>query len=113
WVAVRADQVVGTISAVPEGATLHLRSLGVVPTAHRTGVGDLLINRATEWAFPTGFDRLTLETTPFLRAAQRLYTRHGFVVADHAARDLHGTPLVTMIQDLAAIRDAVNAERSC
>src|SRR5262249_51849726 len=114
WVAVRAEQVVGTISAVPDGATLHLRSLGVAPPARRAGVGDMLITRATEWAFPTGFDRLSLDTTPFLLAAQRLYSRHGFRVADQPAQDLHGTPLITMTQDLAAIRDAIRAgDASC
>jgi GNAT superfamily N-acetyltransferase len=108
-VAVRGGEVIGTISAVPDGATLHLRSVAVVPAARGAGVGDQLINRATEWAFPTGFDRLTLDTTPFLLAAQRLYARHGFVVGDRPAHDLHGTPLVTMTQDLAAIREAANA----
>jgi GNAT superfamily N-acetyltransferase len=105
WVAVRSSDVIGTISAVPDGSTLHLRSMAVVPLARGLGVGDLLINRATEWALPTGFDRLTLDTTPFLVAARRLYERHGFVIADQPARDLHGTPLVSMVQDLASIRE--------
>jgi uncharacterized protein len=105
WVAVRGRDVIGTVSARPEGATLHLRSMGVVPAARGMGVGDLLINRATEWAFPTGYDWLRLETTPFLAAAARLYARHGFVVTDAPPRDLHGTPLLTMVQDLRSVRE--------
>jgi GNAT superfamily N-acetyltransferase len=57
WVAVRGGDVIGTISAVRVGATLRLRGVAVVPSARGTGVGDLLLNRATEWASPTGFDR--------------------------------------------------------
>jgi uncharacterized protein len=106
WVAVRDRQVIGTLSAVPTGSTLHLRGMAVVPEARGLGVGDLLINRATEWALPTGFDRLSLDTTPFLAAARRLYERHGFVVADQPARDLYGTPLISMVQDLTSIREA-------
>ena len=101
-----------TIAAVPDGATLYLRSMAVVPAARGSGVGDVILNRATEWAFPTGFDRLTLDTTPFLAAARRLYTRHGFVVVDQAVRDLHGTPLITMTQDLGAIREQARADAS-
>ncbi len=104
WVAEQGGTVIGTVAAVPDGATLHLVDLVVVPPARRRGVGRLLITRLTEWAFPTGYDHLDARWPATSDAALRLLARHGFATVRATDGD---TSTVTMQQDLAAIRSLI------
>src|SRR5262245_22719513 len=49
WVAERHDELVGTISAVPNGAELYLRSLAVLPNARGCGVGRVLLQQVEQF----------------------------------------------------------------
>ena len=100
WVATRGGGILGTVSAVPRGGQLYIRSLAVHPDARGLGIGELLIIEATDWAIDSGFDSLRLETTPFLETSQRLYLRCGFTYDGITRGDLHGTPLVAMVRQL-------------
>src|SRR5947199_276034 len=42
WVALREGAIVGTVSAVPKGQALYVRSMGVLPSARGQGIGELL-----------------------------------------------------------------------
>lgn len=99
WVAVRAGCVVGTVSAVPRGRELYVRSMAVVPSARGQRAGELLLRRVEEFALAHGHERLTLTTTPFLSRAIRLYERAGFKRSGRVL-DLFGTPLFEMLKDL-------------
>lgn len=100
WVAVREGCVVGTVSAVPRGRELYVRSMAVVPSARGRRVGELLLGRVEEFALAHGHTRLTLTTTPFLSRAIRLYERAGFRPSGRGPLELFGTPLFEMSKDL-------------
>jgi ribosomal protein S18 acetylase RimI-like enzyme len=99
WVAVQDDRVLGTVSVVPQGRGLYLRSMAVHPTARGQGIASRLLLAVEEFAMSEGYGRLVLTTTPFLAAAIQLYERAGFrLTGEHA--DLFGTPLLWMAKDL-------------
>ena len=100
WVAVRDAVVVGTVSAVPRGEELYVRSMAVIPSARGQRVGELLLKQVEGFAVARGFERLTLTTTPFLGRAIRLYEGAGFRRSGRGPLDLFGTPLDEMVKDL-------------
>ena len=101
WVAVGdVGVVVGTVSAVPRGEELYVRSMAVVPSARGWRVGESLLARVEEFARAHGHARLTLTTTPFLSRAIRLYERAGFRPSGRGPLELFGTPLFEMSKDL-------------
>lgn len=100
WVAVRGESIVGTVSAVPKGRALYIRSMALLPAVRRQGIGRLLLQAIEEFAHARGYQRLFLSTTPFLLRAIRLYEHFGFRRSDEGAKDLFGTPLFTMVKTL-------------
>ena len=107
WVAAQADQLVGTISAVPASEGLYIRSMAVLPAARGHGIGHLLLQAVEQFAIMQGFQRMFLSTTPFLAAAIRLYERFGFHRSNDDPHELFGTPLFSMVKLLEpAVRAA-------
>ena len=96
WIALLHRTVVGTVSAVPRGEALYVRSMAVVPEVRGRGVGRLLLEQVERYADERGFRCLDLSTTPFLTSAIALYERAGFSQSDGELRELCGTPLVNM-----------------
>lgn len=89
-VALRAEEVVGTVTFYPEAhldghawppGVASLRLLAVHPSARRTGVGHALVDACVARARRTGASHLGLHTAPFMDAANRLYRERGFVRA--------------------------------
>jgi GNAT superfamily N-acetyltransferase len=79
WVAMRADEAIGTCSAKALDEGLYLRGMAVSPRARGRGVGRMMLSTAEEFAIDAGARRLMLSTTPFLTSAIVLYERCGFV----------------------------------
>ena len=104
WLAFRNAEVLGTVAAVLEGQSAHIRGMAVLPAARRLKVGRRLLEHVECWAFQEGCNRLFLSTTPFLHAAIRLYEKFGFERIDKGARDLFGTPLFTMEKALPGVK---------
>lgn len=100
WVALRNEMIVGTVSAVPKGEALYVRSMAVDPGARAKGIGRELLEHVEAFAAQNGFQRLFLSTTPFLSRAIRLYEQSGFCRSDEGPGDLFGTPLLTMVKTL-------------
>lgn len=100
WIAVRASEVVGTVSVVPKGDALYIRSMAVVPAARGHRVGESLLRQVESFAAEHGYARLVLSTTPFLNSAIRLYENFGFRRNETEPHDLFGTPLFTMEKTL-------------
>jgi ribosomal protein S18 acetylase RimI-like enzyme len=100
WVAVRANVIVGTVSAHSEGAALHIRSMAVHPTMRGRGIGKLLLARVEDFACAKGYERLLLNTTPFMNRAIRLYERFGFAFTG-TEHTWFGTRLRSMTKELA------------
>ena len=99
WLAEGAGQVLGTVSVVPRPGELYIRSLAVHPAARGQGIGARLLRAVEEFATPRGYQRLVLTTTPFLRAAIRLYEHAGFRFTGEQD-DLFGTGLLWMAKVL-------------
>jgi uncharacterized protein len=100
WVALCNEAIVGTVAAVAKGEALHVRGMGIVPTARGKRIGELLLKHVETFASARGHERMTLSTTPFLFRAIRLYERCGFQRSSEEPFELFGTPLFTMVKNL-------------
>src|SRR5258708_1107473 len=78
WVAVDEDEIVGSVSVVPETDWLYIRSMAVVPKAQGLGIGSKMLQEAECYAADNGFDKLFLYTTYFSASAIKLYEKNGF-----------------------------------
>ncbi len=87
-VAVRAGELVGSITYVPGPESDYaefrapdeagIRMLVVAPHAQRQGVGTALVHACADRARGAGKARISLHTTPQMAAAQRMYEGLGF-----------------------------------
>jgi GNAT superfamily N-acetyltransferase len=100
WIAIENETVAGTVSVVPYGEALLIRSLAVPPSNRGQGVGELLLHHVEKYAYQKGYSRLFLSTTPFLTPAIRLYERFGFRRSKEGPSDRFGTPIFTMVKEL-------------
>ncbi len=108
WVAVLDEEIVGTVSFVPEPEWLYIRSMAVSPEAQGMGIGHKLLDEIEEYAIENGFDRLFLYTTYFSTDAIRLYEKQGFIRGrDTTAEEWYGTPGLAMDKKLNAFRASV------
>ena len=96
WVALRDNQIVGTVSVVPKDGSLYIRGMAILPAARGARIGELLLKQIESFAAEHNHRRLFLSTTPFLARAIRLYEKFGFQRNGEGPHDLFGTPLVTM-----------------
>ena len=94
WVATYSDEIVGTISVVPNDDGFFIKSVAVSPDARRQGLGAKLIAHAEQLALKQGARFLELTTTSFLVDAGRLYKKLGFRQSGYS--DLFGTRLIKM-----------------
>jgi GNAT superfamily N-acetyltransferase len=96
WVSLLNSEIIGTVSAVPNGDSLYIRSMAILPTARGNHLGKLLLDHIELYAREHGHHRLYLSTTPFLYSAIRLYESYSFHRSDPPPHDLFGTPLFSM-----------------
>jgi len=96
WVSLLNGEIIGTVSAVPGGESLYVRSMAVLPAARGYHLGQQLLDQVELYAREQGHNRLYLSTTPFLRRAIRLYENHGFRRTTAGPQELFGTPLFSM-----------------
>jgi len=101
WVAEQNGILVGTVSVVSQGEELYIRGMAVSPSARGSRLGELLLTEIERFATDGSYQRLALSTTPFLLHAIRLYEHYGFQRTDAPPHDLFGTPLFTMVKNLA------------
>lgn len=101
WVAVANDEIVGTVSVVPEPEWLYIRSIAVLPQVQGLGVGQKLLETVERYAIENGFDKLFLYTTYFSSSALRLYEKNGFYkVRDTPEEEWFGTPGLAMEKEI-------------
>jgi ribosomal protein S18 acetylase RimI-like enzyme len=96
WIAVRKNELLGTVAAVVKADSVYMRGMAVLPAARGLGVAARLLEQVEHFAAERGQPRIFLSTTPFLHAAIRLYEKHGFQRIHAGPHDLFGTPLFTM-----------------
>lgn len=100
WIAVENEIVVGTVSGVPDGTRVLIRSMAVLPSRRGQGIGEALLRQVEDYSYENGCRHLFLSTTFFLTSAIRLYERFGFRTSDEGPRDRFGTPIFTMVKHL-------------
>ena len=101
WIAERDEIIVGTVSVVPQGESLYIRGMAVLPSARGMRIGATLLTQVEQFALAGDFKRLVLSTTPFLNRAIQLYEHFGFRRTTGGSNDLCGTPLFTMEKRLS------------
>jgi GNAT superfamily N-acetyltransferase len=104
WIAVRDDDVIGSLSAVPDGAAVQLRDLAVEAASRGAGVGELLLTRAGEWALPAGFEKLRIDIPQPLEAARRLCASRGFVTTAETETRQDDVAVTTFVRDIREFR---------
>jgi GNAT superfamily N-acetyltransferase len=73
------DEVPGTCAVIRCNSKLYeLAKMAVSPVARGRGYGDLLVERAIEFARAAGAETLMLLSNSRLEPALRLYEKHGF-----------------------------------
>lgn len=77
------NQVVGGGGIAPlsgaEETICELQKMYFLPVARGKGLGSELIEKCLKFAKEMGFKTCYLETLPYMKAAQKLYTKNGFV----------------------------------
>lgn len=100
WVAFDDEMMVGTVSVIPKGSSLYIRSMAVLPKARGKKIGELLLSEIESFAIEHNCETLILSTTPFLHRAIRLYESFGFERNNEGPLDLFQTPLFTMMKKM-------------
>jgi len=92
WGALQNDGIVGTVSAVPKGEAVYIRSMAILPTARGQGIGKLLLRQVERFAYTHGYKRLFLSTTLFSFGLSGSTSNLDFDVAVKALRICLGRP---------------------
>ena len=100
WAALKNERIVGTVSAVPDGERLYIRSMAVLPEAQGLGIGRKLLETIENYAARNGFEKLFLYTTPYLPSAIRLYEQNGFMRGELKTEGFFGTTYFAMERKL-------------
>lgn len=96
WLAVRGDQVVGSIvvdGSERAGSVAHLRWFILSPEARGHGLGRRMMRAAMEFCRATGFESAYLWTLADLDAAIHLYEVEGFQVVERLQGSQWGKPV--------------------
>lgn len=101
WIAERAGERVGCVFCVPGDApeVAVLRILLVDPRARGHALGHRLVATAIEFAREAGYRRIRLWTNDPLRAARRVYLRHGFELVEQTPHRSFGVELVGQVYE--------------
>jgi putative acetyltransferase len=88
WVVSDASEIWGGGGIAPllgaDSSVCELQKMYFNKELRGLGWGDRLIRKAMDRARALGFERMYLETMPYMIAAQNLYRRHGFRYLDHS-----------------------------
>ena len=92
WVAVEADQVIGSVTFCPVGSSFReigrndegeFRMLAVKPTARGRGIGHALVDLCLTRSRELGYTGIRMSTMDRMTSAHRVYERLGFARAPH------------------------------
>jgi DNA-binding MarR family transcriptional regulator len=96
WIAVRDDQIVGSVFLMRESDRIgKLRLLYVEPEARGLGLGRQLVDQCIRFARDCGYRTLTLWTNDVLVPARRIYRAAGFTCVAREPHHSFGKDLVS------------------
>jgi DNA-binding MarR family transcriptional regulator/GNAT superfamily N-acetyltransferase len=102
WIAVRAEEIIGSVFVTKGSDTVaKLRLLYVEPAARGTGLGRHLVDTCIAFAREKGYRTLSLWTNDVLVPARRIYQAAGFSCVDAKPHHSFGKDLVGEIWELS------------
>lgn len=100
WVALRNEEVIGTVAVVKKEEDLYIRGMSVLPGARGSKTGWKLLKAVEEFAIENNVKSLLLSTTPYLSAAIHLYKKFGFEQVGEMDNSFYGTLVFQMRKHL-------------
>jgi len=91
WVALKDGKtVVGTVAIRDMGGdAAKLNRMFVVTDLHGMGVGQLLLDKALEYAVHADFSKIVLNTNRKMKRAHRFYEKNGFIVTGEDEKEFY------------------------
>jgi len=83
WVALDGDKVVGTVAIRDMGGNVaKLNRMFVLVNYHGTGIGQILLDQALDFASEKKFSKIILNTYELMHRAHRFYEKNNFTRKD-------------------------------
>ncbi|MEK7598017.1 MAG: GNAT family N-acetyltransferase [Patescibacteria group bacterium] len=83
WVAIKDGHVIGTVAIKDLGDKIaRLKRMFVLIDYHGSGVGQKLLNHATNFAKNQGFIKIILNTHKVMKRAHKFYEKNNFIRKD-------------------------------
>ncbi len=90
WVALREGKVVGTVGVRDGGNQVaKLKRMFVLVDQHGSGIGQQLLDTATDFAEQEGYKKMVLNTHEKMQRAHKFYERNGFLQTDKTGDKIH------------------------
>jgi GNAT superfamily N-acetyltransferase len=90
WVALKGDELVGTVGIRDLGEGLAiLKRMFVKSTYHGSGLGQQLLDTALQFARSKGYTRITLNTHKNMKRAHHFYEKNGFLFTKEKKKDMY------------------------
>jgi len=100
WVAIRDNNVIGTVAVVQKEDALYIRGMAVLPEGRGSKIGWKLLEIIEQYAVENKFKKLLLSTTPYLPSALKLYEKFGFKKVGQMDNSFYGTLIFRMVKAL-------------
>lgn len=89
WVALKGDELVGTVGIRDLGEGLAiLKRMFVKSTHHGSGLGQRLLDTALQFARSKGYTRMTLNTHKNMKCAHHFYEKNNFILIREKGEDM-------------------------
>lgn len=96
WVALKNEDVIGTVAVIKKGEDLYIRGMSVLPGARGLKAGWKLLKAVEKYAIENSVKGLLLSTTPYLASAIHLYKKFGFEQVGEMDDSFYGTLIFQM-----------------
>lgn len=105
FVVVNNDLILGGAGIAPlenyDGPVCELQKMYFLPTARGKGLGEKMLNLCVDFALKSGYEKVYLETMPYMKNAKKLYKKFGFKEIDGPLGDTgHYSCTVWMTKEL-------------
>lgn len=100
WVALKDEDIIGTVAVVKKEEDLYIRGMSVLPESRGSRAGWMLLEAVEKYAVENNVIGLLLSTTPYLSAAIHLYKKFGFEQVGEMDDSFYGTLIFQMRKHL-------------
>lgn len=90
FLAIKKNWVIGTVAIKEKNKQLaKLRRLFILTKYHGTGIGQLLLDKALQFAKEQRFKKIGADTSVVMKRAQRFYEKNGFSKIGEDEKEFH------------------------